>query len=135
MCINTHCSSYPKTFMQAEVEISNLDILGESLGPDSCFGAVKGQAAPGPITYFRASTDDFHGQIKAYVGEGEMTDDPVPTFQGGVAVLEIPHLQLLMDMLCRNGFEHHVAVTRSRVANVLDEAIGTYFDWDLYRHM
>ncbi len=134
MCINTHCSNYPKSFMQSEIEISNLDILGESFGPDRCFGAVKGQAAPGPITFFRASTDDVDGRIKAYVGEGEMTDDLVPTFQGGIAVLRIPDLQDLMDVLCRNGFEHHVAVTRSHVADVLDEAIGTYLHWDLYRH-
>jgi L-fucose isomerase-like protein len=134
MCINTHCSNYPKSFMQSEIEISNLDILGESFGPDRCFGAVKGQAAPGPITYFRTSTDDFHGQIKAYVGEGEMTEDLVPTFQGGIAVLKIPNLQSLMDVLCRSGFEHHVAVSRSHVADVLDEAIGTYLHWDLYRH-
>jgi L-fucose isomerase-like protein len=134
MCINTHCSNYPKSFMQAEIEISNLDILGQSLGADRCFGAIKGQAAPGPISFFRASTDDFNGTIKAYVGEGEMTDDPVPTFQGGVAVLRIPNLQGLMDVLCRSGFEHHTAVTRSHVADVLEEAIGTYFGWDLYRH-
>jgi L-fucose isomerase-like protein len=63
-----------------------------------------------------------------------MTDDPVPTFQGGVAVLRIPNLQGLMDVLCRSGFEHHTAVTRSHVADVLEEAIGTYFGWDLYRH-
>lgn len=134
MCINTHCSNYPKSFMQSEIEISNLDILGQSLGPDRCFGAIKGQTAAGPVTFFRTSTDDFHGRIKAYVGEGEMTDDPVPSFQGGVAVLKIPNLQNLMDVLCRSGFEHHVAVTRSRVADVLEEAIGTYFNWDLYRH-
>jgi L-fucose isomerase-like protein len=134
MCINTHCSNYPKSFMQAEIEISNLDILGQSLGADRCFGAIKGQAAPGPISFFRASTDDFNGTIKAYVGEGEMTDDSVPTFQGGVAVLRIPNLQGLMDVLCRSGFEHHVAVTRSHIADVLEEAIGTYFRWDLYRH-
>ena len=34
-CINTHCSSFPKSFMGREVEVSNLDILGESLGPDT----------------------------------------------------------------------------------------------------
>jgi L-fucose isomerase-like protein len=133
-CINTHCSSFPKSFMGTEVEVSNLDVLGNTLGPENCFGAVKGQAAPGPITFFRVSTDDTWGTIKAYLGEGEMTDDPVGNFQGGSAVLRVQELQTLLDYVCKNGFEHHVAVTRAHVADVLNEAIETYLDWDLYYH-
>ncbi|MBN1249195.1 MAG: fucose isomerase [Anaerolineae bacterium] len=135
MCINTHCSNFPKSFMLSEVEVSNLDILGASLGPDRCFGAIKGQAAPGPITFFRASTDDPMGVIKAYLGEGEMTDDPVGAFQGGSAVLRVDGLQQLMDFICKNGFEHHTAVTRGHVAAVLEEALTTYLGWELYRHV
>jgi L-fucose isomerase-like protein len=133
-CINTHCSNFPKSFMGREVEIGNLDVLGASLGPDRCFGAVKGQAAPGPITFFRISTDDPQGIIKAYLGEGEMTDDPAGDFQGGSAVLHVPGLQTLLDYMCKHGFEHHVAVTRGHAADVLDEAIRTYLNWDLYYH-
>jgi len=133
-CINTHCSSFPKRFMGRQVEVSNLDVLGASLGAERCFGAVKGQAAAGPITFFRISTDDPQGMIKAYLGEGEMTDDPVGNFQGGSAVLRVPGLQTLLDYMCKNGFEHHVAVTRGHVADVLDEALTTYLGWDLYHH-
>jgi len=133
MCINTHCSNFPRTFIGREVEISNLDVLGASLGADRCFGAVKGQAAAGPVTFFRISTDDPRGIIKAYLGEGEMTDDPV-SIQGGSAVLRVPGLQTLLDYMCKNGFEHHVAVTRGHCAAVLDEAINTYLGWDLYYH-
>jgi L-fucose isomerase-like protein len=134
MCINTHCSSFPKSFMGRDVEVSNLDVLGGTLGADRCFGAVKGQAAPGPVTFFRISTDDPRGVIKAYVGEGDVTGDPVGSFQGGAAVLRVPGLQRLLDRLCRSGFEHHVAVARDHFADVLDEAITTYLGWDLYRH-
>ncbi len=133
MCINTHCSNYPKSFIGGEVEISNLDILGATLGPDSCFGAIKGQAAPGPMTFFRVSTDDPMGIIKAYVGEGEITDDPVD-IQGGSAVLRVADLQGLMHLMCKHGFEHHTAVTRGHVARVLNEALTTYLGWDLYYH-
>jgi L-fucose isomerase-like protein len=134
MCINTHCSNFPKSFMGREVEVSNLDVLGTQLGPGNCFGAIKGQAAPGPMTYFRISTDDAWGTIKAYLGEGEMTDDPVGDFQGGSAVCRVPDLQALLDYMCKNGFEHHVAVTRGHCADVLNEAIATYLGWDLYSH-
>jgi len=132
-CINTHCSNFPKSFMGGEIEISHLDILGATLGADKCFGAVKGQAAAGPMTFFRVSTDDPRGIIKCYLGEGEFTDDPVG-IQGGSAVCQVPDLQGLLDFICKNGFEHHVAMTRGRCADVLNEAILTYLGWDLYYH-
>ncbi|HUW08094.1 MAG TPA: fucose isomerase [Anaerolineae bacterium] len=133
MCINTHCSNYPRSFIGKEIEISNLDILGASLGEDRCFGAIKGQAAAGPMTYFRMTTDDPEGIIKCYVGEGEFTDDPV-SIQGGSAVCRIPDLQELLDFICKNGFEHHVAMTRSHCADVLEEAVSTYLGWEMYAH-
>ena len=133
-CINTHCSNFPKSFMGREVEVGNLDILGASLGADNCFGAIKGQAAPGPVTYFRMSTDDPRGVIKAYLGEGEMTDDTVGNFQGGSAVLKIDGLQKLLDYMVKNGYEHHVAVTRDHAADVIYEALTTYLGWDVYYH-
>jgi L-fucose isomerase-like protein len=40
----------------------------------------------------------------------------------------------MLDFVCKNGFEHHVAMTRSHCADVLDEAISTYLGWDLYHH-
>ncbi|MCJ7659820.1 MAG: hypothetical protein MUO67_11775 [Anaerolineales bacterium] len=132
-CINVHCSNYPKSFMGREVEISNLDVLGASLGPDRCFGAVKGQVAAGPMTFFRMSTDDPKGIIKAYLGEGEFTDDPVG-INGGAAVCKVDNLQEMLDYICRNGFEHHIAMVRDHHANVLNEAISTYLDWDLFYH-
>jgi len=134
MCINTHCSNFPRSFVGGDVEVSNLDVLGATLGANRCFGAVKAQAAPGPITFFRASTDDPEGIIKAYVGEGEMTDDPVGAFQGGSAVWRVPDLQGLLNYMCKNGFEHHVAVTRGHWADVLEEAISTYLGWGLHFH-
>jgi len=133
MCINTHCSNFPRSFMGRDVEVSNLDILGATLGADRCFGAIKGQAAAGPMTFFRMSTDDPLGIIKAYLGEGEITDDPV-TIDGGSAVCKVHNLQRLLDFMCKSGFEHHVAVTRGCCADVLDEAISTYLGWDLYHH-
>ena len=88
MCINTHCSNYPKSFVGGEVEISNLDVIGQSVGAEKCFGAIKAQVKAGPMTYFRMSTDDRLGLIKSYVGEGEFTDDPT-NIHGGSAVCRI----------------------------------------------
>lgn len=129
----THCGNYPKGFFGSEIEISSLDVLGLALGRDRCFGAVKGRVAPGPMTFFRISTDDRRGQVKAYLGEGDFTDDAFP-LDGAIAVARIPNLQVLMDHICKNGFEHHGAFVRDHVADILDESISTYLDWELYRH-
>jgi L-fucose isomerase-like protein len=132
-CILTHCSNYPKDFVQAAVEISNLDILGQSIGPERCFGAIKARVAAGPVTFAKISTDDVWGIVKAYTGEARFTDDPAQT-PGGIAVCEVPGLQELLHYMCTNGFEHHVAMNRGHVADVLEEAFGTYMGWDVYRH-
>lgn len=129
----THCSNYPKSFFQNEIEIGSLDVLGTVLGSEDTFGAVKGKVAAGKMTYFRVSTDDTNGKIKTYLGEGKMTDDPYG-MDGGIAVCEIPNLQNLMKFMCKNGYEHHVAMVRGHVAEILEEAIGNYLGWDLYTH-
>ena len=133
MCVCTHCSNYPQAFFQSEVEIGSLDVLGTVLGQEDTFGAVKGKVAPGPLTYFRTSTDDPKGIIKCYLGEGEITDDPYG-MDGGIAITRIANLQKLMKYVCKNGYEHHVSMGRGHVADIIEEAVSTYLGWDLYRH-
>lgn len=133
LCVSTHCSSFPKDFFSDSISISHLDILGNTIGPDLCFGAVKGMVAPGHFTYFRISTDDANGRIISYVGEGEFLERPFP-MDGGIAICHVKDLQLLMRALCRNGFEHHVGMTRGAVAGILYEAIHRYLDWPIYHH-
>jgi L-fucose isomerase-like protein len=129
----THCSNYPKSFFQSNIEIGSLDVLGTVLGSEDTFGAVKGKVSAGKITYFRISTDDTKGQIKSYLGEGKITDDPYG-MDGGIAVCEINDLQKLMKYMCKNGYEHHVAMVRGNVSEILEEAIGNYLGWELYTH-
>ncbi len=129
----THCANYPKAFFGGDIEISNLDVLGSSLGAERCFGAVKGKVMPGPMTFFRISTDDRRGVIKAYLGEGEFTDDEFE-MDGGIGIAKIGNLQGLLTHICKNGFEHHGALARSHCADIIGEAIETYLGWDLYRH-
>jgi L-fucose isomerase-like protein len=110
-----------------------LDVLGESLGRDHCFAGIKGRIAPGDMTFARISTDDTLGMIKAYVGRGKFTDDPLEC-DGGIGVCEVPRLQMLLDFICQNGFEHHVAMSRGTYAEALEEAFGKYLGWDVYNH-
>ncbi len=132
-CINVHCSNYPACAFAEKPEIGNLDILATTLGTEVSFGALKGRVKPGVMTYLKVSTDDRNGRIRCYIGEGTFTDDPLPTF-GGVAVCEVPELNKLMLYLTRNGYEHHVALVQDACADVLEEALGNYLGWDVYRH-
>ena len=132
-CVGTHCGNFPKSFLGVEPEISNLDVLGTTIGPEKCFGAVKGKVAPGPMTYFRISTDDRLGKVKGYVGQGAFTADPF-AMDGGIAVIDLPRMRDLFTHLCRQGFEHHVAMVRGSHADVVDEAVSRYLKWDVYHH-
>jgi L-fucose isomerase-like protein len=132
-CVCTHCSNFPKSFIGKEPTIGTLDLLGTVVGSENSFGAVKGKVSPGPLTYYRLSTDDPKGIVKSYLGEGDVIDETY-NMDGGIAVTKIPDLQKLMKYICKNGFEHHVAMCRGQVADIVEEAITTYIGWDLYRH-
>lgn len=51
-----------------------------------------------------------------------------------VAIIDRNHLQKLMKYICKNGFEHHVAMCRTDVVDILQEAIETYLGWNIYVH-
>lgn len=133
MCVCTHCGNFPKSFSKASVELGPLGVLGRTLGKVDTFGAVFSKVAAGDFTFFRISTDDARGVIKAYTGEGDITSDPYD-MNGCIAVTRVNNLQKLMKHICRNGFEHHVGLVRGHVADILEEAIGNYLGWDLYVH-
>jgi L-fucose isomerase-like protein len=132
-CVCTHCGNFPKSFIGSDPEISELDVLGTVIPKEKCFGAVKGKVKAGPMTFFRASSDDRKGTLKSYVGEGEFTDDPFP-MDGGIAVTRVARLRPLLGFIAQNGFEHHVAMVRGHHAAALNEAITRYLDWPTYRH-
>lgn len=132
-CVVTHCGNFPKSFVKNDIKLGPLGVLGRTLGKVRTFGAVYGKCTEGEFTYFRISTDDTLGCIKAYLGKGDMTNDPYG-MDGCIAVTQVPHLQQLMKFICKNGFEHHVAMVRTDVVSILQEAIETYLGWDLYVH-
>ncbi|MFC3812265.1 L-fucose/L-arabinose isomerase family protein [Lacihabitans lacunae] len=131
-CVLFHCGNWAKSFLP-DIEISNAPILGTSVGVENTYGALDGRTPAMPLTYGRISTDDPKGIIKAYIGEGELTDDPLSTF-GNRAVAKIPDLQNLMKHICKNGFEHHVVMNASKTAAILEEALENYMGWEVYKH-
>jgi L-fucose isomerase-like protein len=108
-------------------------IIAGTVGKENTFGTCSGHVKAGAMTYLRFSTDDYHGTIRGYVGEGEFTNDPLETF-GGAGVVKIPRMQKLLRMICEKGFEHHVAANFSQVASPVYEAAVRYLGWEMHQH-
>jgi L-fucose isomerase-like protein len=131
-CVLFHCGNWAKSFLP-DIKISTAPILGSILGVENTYGALDGRTPAGPLTFGRITTADADGRIRTYVGEGKLTNDKLDTF-GNRAVANIPRLQKLMHHVCKNGFEHHVVMTQSHSAEILAEAFGNYFGWEVHHH-
>jgi L-fucose isomerase-like protein len=131
-CVLFHCGNWAKSFLP-DIKISNAPILGSILGVENTYGALDGRTPAGPLTYGRITTADAEGKIRCYVGEGELTNDPLDTF-GNRAVARVPNLQKVLRHVCEKGFEHHVVMTQSRSAAILAEAFGNYLGWEVQVH-
>lgn len=128
-----HCSNIPQDFFGGEAAMDYQDIIAGTVGKENTYGTVTGKIKSTKITYCRVSTNDFSGKIQAYLGEGEITDDNVNSF-GGYGIVRIANFQKLLQHICKNGYEHHVAMNLSEVADAVYEAFTTYLGWDVYYH-
>lgn len=135
-----HCSNLPKDIfvdnMISVDDIPTMDyqaIIAGTVGKENTYGTVVGRVRATPFTYCRASTNEFNGSMQVYLGEGNLTNDPLKTF-GGYGVAEIPSLQKLLAYICENGFEHHVAINPSQCAAILNEGLSKYLGWEVYFH-
>src|SRR5436190_13165102 len=75
-----HCSNLPKDVFVEKGEgapvMDYQEIIAGTVGKENTYGTVVGRVKGGGFTYLRCSTDDFAGKITAYIGEGELTNDP-----------------------------------------------------------
>lgn len=127
-----HCGNFARSIFD-KVKMSYGDVIATSVGQQNAYGSLAGKIKSGPFTYARFTTDDLNGCLKAYVGEGEITDDELNTF-GARGVAHIPRMQHLLQFICKNGFEHHVAINLVGVASIFNEAISNYFGIETYWH-
>jgi L-fucose isomerase-like protein len=132
-----HCSNLPKDLFvnigESKPVMDYQEIIAGTVGKENTYGTVVGRVQASPFTYLRVSTDDVSGKIRVYVGEGELTDDPLQTF-GGYGVVRIPNFQKLLSYICSNGFEHHVAVNPTSISTGVKEALSRYLGWEVYHH-
>jgi len=128
-----HCGNFAKSIFDEKVKMHYGDIISSTVGKQNAYGSLTGKIKSGALTYARFTTDDLDGCLRAYVGEGEVTEDELNTF-GARGVVRIPRMQELLKFICKNGFEHHVAINLFSVASIFNEAISSYFGIETYWH-
>jgi L-fucose isomerase-like protein len=131
-CTLFHCGNWAKSFLP-DIKIATAPILGSTLGVENTYGALEGRTPANLLTYGRITTADADGAIRAYIGEGELTNDKLETF-GTRAVAHVPQLQKLLRYICTNGFEHHAVMTCSKSAGALKDAFSNYLGWETHVH-
>ena len=127
-----HCGVFPKTFAKGKPTLGYQIIMVSSGGAkrENAECVVEFVCRPSPVTLCRV-TQDPDGPWKVMLAEGRIEDNPAETF-GAYGWCRIANLQrLYRDVLLRH-FPHHVAITQSRVGNVLWEAFGNYLGMDIH---
>lgn len=133
-CILFHCGPVPRQMMTAKGDVTDHLILGPALGPGCGYGCNVGRIAPTPFTFGGALTRD--GRVNVYLGEGDLTSDPIPQdFFGCAGVAAIPNLQDVLQTIGMLGHRHHVAVTPGHCVAPLQEALAKYLDMDVTTFM
>ncbi|HBG26865.1 MAG: fucose isomerase [Planctomycetes bacterium GWF2_41_51] len=131
-CVLFHCSNLPKSFFKT-AKMDYQAIIAGSVGKQNTYGTIVGKIAPNKTTFCRVTTDDTAGILTGYVGQGEFTADKLNTF-GGYGILKVKNLQTLLQLICQEGFEHHVAANISSKADAITEALENYLGWEIYHH-
>ncbi len=131
-CIVFHCGNAPHSMMVAPAEITSHAILDNVLGKGCSFGCNWGRLSPIDMTFGSLMTED--GKAKMYIGEGKITEDPIPdNFFGSAGVAEIPNLQAVLKAICQGGYRHHVSLSAGNVAEPMTEALENYVGFEITR--
>lgn len=131
-CILFHCGPVPQSLMRGKGVVTDHFILANATGPGCGWGCNQGRIKPMPVTFGGLMTDS--GCLCAYIGEGRITDDEIPSeFFGCAGVLEKEDLQDVLVTIGKQGHRHHVSLTEDHVAQPLTEALDDYLGWEITR--
>ncbi len=128
-CILFHCGPVPREMMTAKGKIVDHPMFAKALGDGCGWGPCVGRIAPSSMTFGSLKTEA--GKLVCYLGEGEITGDPIAENCfgcGGVAQIE--KLQDKLRIIGRNGYRHHLSLTFGRHAIPVREALETYLNYE-----
>jgi L-fucose isomerase-like protein len=129
-CILFHCGPVPQDLMTAKGQVVDHPMFAKALGPGCGWGCNVGRIAPSPMTFASSKTTD--GKLHVYVGEGEMTADPIADdFFGCAGVARIDRLQDKLEVIGHAGYRHHVSMTFGSWAVPVREAFIKYLGYEM----
>ncbi|MBQ4137622.1 MAG: hypothetical protein IJD67_05865 [Clostridia bacterium] len=125
-----HCGPAPASLMQGKGKIEEHLMFRKSYGEGSGVGINKGKFIVGDVTIGSFKTEN--GRLCAFACDGELTDDSLPEcFFGCGTVFKKAGANNMLNYMARNGYRHHVAVTRGNVSAAVKEAFENYLDIDI----
>ena len=125
-----HCGPAPASLMRGRGEIREHLMFRKSYGEGSGVGINHGKYIADDVTIGSFKTED--GKLCAFVAEGRLTDDALPeVFFGCGTVFEKPDVNAMLDYMAKNGYRHHVAVTRGHSAWAVVEAFRNYLGYEI----
>ena len=131
-CILFHCGSVAPSLMSGSGDITGHAILENAVGKGCSFGCNQGTVKPMPFSYGSMLTEN--GKVCFYLGQGHITQDPLPPdFFGCAGVAEIENLQDKLQQIGYLGHRHHVSLSPGHIIEPLVEAFEKYLGYDVVK--
>ena len=128
-CILFHCGPVARGLMEPGGGVGNHKMLTKNADPNCGWGCDEGRISAMDMTYASGRTDN--GKFYVYTGKGAFTGEPIESeFFGCGGVAEIENLQKKLLYIGKNGYRHHVSVTRGDCLNAVNEAFETYLGYE-----
>ena len=120
-----HCGPAPISMMRGKGKIEEHLMFKKSYGAGSGVGINKGKFIVGDVTVGSFKTEN--GKLCAFACDGKLTDDELPEeFFGCGTVFEKQGAGDMLNYMARNGYRHHVAITKGNYSSALEEAFVNY---------
>ena len=129
-CVLFHCGPVPEELMKGTGLVGNHKFFIKGGDPNCGWGTDEGRILPMDMTYASAKTEN--GKISVYTGTGEITDDVIEEgFFGCGGVAYINNLQEKVLYIGKNGYRHHVSLTKGNCVAAVNEAFANYLGYDV----
>ena len=126
-CILFHCGSTAQTLMEEKGKVIDHKLVPKDVAG---WGCNIGVIAKGQMTFSSSKTEN--GVFTFYLGEGEFTGEHVDKeYFGCYGVVKIDNLQNILLGIGKNGFNHHVSVTKGHHISVIKEAFNSYLGYEI----
>ena len=125
-----HCGPAPISMMRGKGKIEEHLMFKKSYGAGSGVGINKGKFIVGDVTVGSFKTEN--GKLCAFACDGKLTDDELPEeFFGCGTVFEKQGAGDMLNYMARNGYRHHVAITKGNYSSALEEAFVNYLGYNI----